>query len=140
MKGILIKTIIFFFISIMSMALLKSQPIKRYGLNKKYLNQFQKQLIEEGRTGGNVILISKHGEILYHHIQSSNKQGDKIITDQTLFPIWSMTKPITTIAALILREKKLLDFDDPVSKYIPTFKNPNNKEESYLWSQVIHLY
>ena len=41
------KTIIFFFISIMSMALLKSQPIKRYGLNKKYLKEFQKQLIEE---------------------------------------------------------------------------------------------
>ena len=44
------KTIIFFFISIMSMAFLKSQPTKRYGLNKKYLKEFQKQLIEEGRT------------------------------------------------------------------------------------------
>ena len=117
------KTIIFFLISIMSITSSKSQTIKKYGLNEKYLKEFQKQLIEEGRTGGNVILISKHGEILYHHIQSSNKQGDKIITDQTLFPIWSMTKPITTIAALILKEKKMLDFDDPVSKYIPAFKN-----------------
>ena len=138
------KTIIFFFISIMSMALLKSQPIKRYGLNKKYLKEFQKQLIEEGRTGGNVILISKHGEILYHHIQSSNKQGDKIITDQTLFPIWSMTKPITTIAALILREKKMLDFDDPVSKYIPAFKNLKCKSKEGVVTckkevKVIHL-
>ena len=126
------------------MALLKSQPIKRYGLNKKYLKEFQKQLIEEGRTGGNVILISKRGEILYHHIQSSNKQGDKMITDQTLFPIWSMTMPITTIAALILREKKMLDFDDPVSKYIPAFKKLKCKSKGGVITckkevKVIHL-
>ena len=40
------KTIIFFFISIMSMALLKSQPIKRYGLNKKYLNELEDAKIQ----------------------------------------------------------------------------------------------
>ncbi|MDG1191677.1 MAG: serine hydrolase [Flavobacteriaceae bacterium] len=138
------KTIIFFIISIMSMTLLKSQTIKKYGLNKKYLKEFQKQLIDKGRTGGNVILIRKRGEILYHHIQSSNKQGDKIITDQTLFPVWSMTKPITTIAALILREKNILDFNDPVSKYIPAFKNLKCKSKEGVITckkeiKVIHL-
>jgi hypothetical protein len=46
------KTIIFFIISIMSMTLMKSQTIKKYGLNKKYLKEFQKQLIDKGRTGG----------------------------------------------------------------------------------------
>ena len=138
------KSIIFFIISLMSLTLLKSQTIKKYGLNKKYLKEFQKQLIDKGRTGGNVILISKRGEILYHHIQSSNKQGDKIITDQTLFPVWSMTKPITTIAALILREKNILDFNDPVSKYIPAFKNLKCKSKEGVVTckkeiKVIHL-
>ena len=128
----------------MSLTLLKSQTIKKYGLNKKYLKEFQKQLIDKGRTGGNVILIRKRGEILYHHIQSSNKQGDKIITDQTLFPVWSMTKPITTIAALILREKNILDFNDPVSKYIPAFKNLKCKSKEGVVTckkeiKVIHL-
>jgi CubicO group peptidase (beta-lactamase class C family) len=138
------KSIIFFIISLMSLTLLKSQTIKKYGLNKKYLKEFQKQLIDKGRTGGNVILISKRGEILYHHIQSSDKQGDKIITDQTLFPVWSMTKPITTIAALILREKNILDFNDPVSKYIPAFKNLKCKSKEGVVTckkeiKVIHL-
>lgn len=138
------KTFFIIIISIMSMTLLKSQTIKKYGLNKKYLKEFQKQLIDKGRTGGNVILIRKRGEILYHHIQSSNKQGDKIITDQTLFPVWSMTKPITTIAALILREKNILDFNDPVSKYIPAFKNLKCKSKEGVITckkeiKVIHL-
>ena len=72
MKSLVNKKTIIFFSLIMSTALLKSQPIKRYGLNKKYL----KQLIEEGRTGGNVILISKHGEIyITHSVPTSRGQN-----------------------------------------------------------------
>ena len=103
--------------------ILYSQTSKKTGISRTHLQEFQKNLITNGETGGNVIVVSKNGEVVYHHIENSNKIGDKTITDKTLFPIWSMTKPITTVAALILKEKNLLDFDDPVSKYIPVFKN-----------------
>nr|AOE07481.1 beta-lactamase, peptidase S12 family [uncultured bacterium] len=103
--------------------ILYSQTSKKTGISRAHLQEFQKNLIINGETGGNVIVVSKNGEVVYKHIENSNKIGDKTITDQTLFPIWSMTKPITTVAALILKEKNLLDFDVPVSKYIPIFKN-----------------
>ena len=109
--------------------ILYSQTLKKTGISRAHLQEFQKNLIINGETGGNVIVVSKNGEVVYKHIENSNKIGDKTITDQTLFPVWSMTKPITTVAALILKEKNLLDFDDPVSKYIPIFKNPKCKSK-----------
>ena len=72
----------------------------------------------------NQALVFKDGKILYHHIENSMKLGDKEIADETIFPIWSMSKPITIVAMMILFEKGLVDFDDPVSKYIPAFRHP----------------
>ena len=115
------KSLIILFFSITT--ILYSQTSKKTGISRAHLQEFQKNLIINGETGGNVIVVSKSGKVVYHHIENSNKTGDKTITDQTLFPIWSMTKPVTTIAALILKEKNLLDFNDPVSKYIPALKN-----------------
>jgi CubicO group peptidase (beta-lactamase class C family) len=103
-------------------------------INKKLLQEFQKEIIVDGETGGNVIVVSKNGETVYHHIENSNKKGDEIITDETLFPIWSMSKPITTVAVLILREQDLINFNDPVSKFIPAFKNLKCKSKQ----RVVH--
>ena len=52
-----------------------------------------------------------------------SKNGDKEITAETLFPIWSMSKVVTTIGILQLIEKGLINLNDPVSKYIPSFSN-----------------
>ena len=113
-------------------------------INKKLLQEFQKELIVDGETGGNVIVVSKNGKTVYHHIENSNKKGDEIITDETLFPIWSMSKPITTVAVLILREQNLINFNDPVSKFIPAFKNLKCKSKQGVVPckkeiKIIHL-
>ncbi len=113
-------------------------------INKKLLQEFQKEIIVDGETGGNVIVVSKNGETVYHHIENSNKKGDEIITDETLFPIWSMSKPITTVAVLILREQNLINFNDPVSKFIPAFKNLKCKSKQGVVPckkeiKIIHL-
>ena len=113
-------------------------------INKKLLQEFQKEIIVDGETGGNVIVVSKNGETVYHHIENSNKKGDEIITDETLFPIWSMSKPITTVAVLILREQNLINFNDPVSKFITAFKNLKCKSKQGVVPckkeiKIIHL-
>ena len=113
-------------------------------INKKLLQEFQKEIIVDGETGGNVIVVSKNGETVYHHIENSNKKRDEIITDETLFPIWSMSKPITTVAVLILREQNLINFNDPVSKFIPAFKNLKCKSKQGVVPckkeiKIIHL-
>ena len=92
--------------------------------NSSKIIAFQKQIIKDKITASNQALVFKDGKILYHHIENSMKMGDKEITDKTIFPIWSMSKPITIVAMMILFEKGLVDFDDPVSKYIPAFRHP----------------
>ena len=139
-KFILIPLITF----IGSISLLNSQTIDSEKIEESFLQKFQKKLVDDGEAGGNVVLVHKNGKKIYHHIQNSYKKGDKLITDQTLFPIWSMSKPITTIAVLILREKNLLKFDDPVSKYIPSYANLKCKSVNGIIDcknelKVIHL-
>ena len=97
----------------------------------------QKKLIVDEITGSNVVLVYKEGSVVYFNIQNSGKVGDKNISGksykpykETLFPIWSMSKPITTVATMILLERGLIKLTDNVSKYIPAMKNMNCETES----------
>ena len=85
--------------------------------------KFQKQLIEDETTGSNVAMVFKDDKIIYKQVVNSEKEGDKNINDETIFPVWSMSKPITTVAMMTLFEDGLIDFNDNVSDYIPSFKN-----------------
>ena len=59
------------------------------------------------------------------------EQGDKILFNKTygsdnpnsIYKIYSMTKPITSVATMILLERGLISVDEPVSKYLPAYKN-----------------
>ena len=86
------------------------------------LSEFQDKLIRDEVTGSNVTLVFEDGKVIYHSIVNSLKDGDRDITEDTLFPIWSMSKPITIVAMLTLHEKGLFDWNDPVSKYMPCFE------------------
>ena len=87
------------------------------------INKFQKQLIEDETTGSNVAMVFKDDKIIYKQVVNSGKDGDKDINDDTIFPVWSMSKPITTVAMMSLFEDGLIDLSDNVSDYIPSFKN-----------------
>jgi CubicO group peptidase (beta-lactamase class C family) len=87
------------------------------------IKEFQKSIIDDEITGSNVAMVFQDGEAIYYREQNSSKPGDKDVTPHTLFPIWSMSKPITIVAMMTLHEKGLVDFDDPVSKYIPQFED-----------------
>ena len=92
--------------------------------------KFQNDLIASEKTGSNVAMVFKDGEIVYNEIVNSGKEGDKEINGETIFPIWSMSKPITIVAMMTLYEKGLIDFDDNVSKYIPEFSELQCKDEN----------
>ena len=91
--------------------------------------KFQNDLITSEKTGSNVAMVFKDGEIVYNEIVNSGKEGDKEINGETIFPIWSMSKPITIVAMMTLYEKGLIDFDDNVSKHIPEFSELQCKDE-----------
>ncbi len=92
--------------------------------------QFQNELITSEKTGSNVAMVFKDGEVVYNEIVNSIKEGDKEINEETIFPIWSMSKPITIVAMMTLFEKGLINFDDNVSKYIPEFSELQCKDEN----------
>ena len=115
------------------------------------VKNFQKEIIKNEITGSNVVMIFKEGKVVYLNAENSNLIGDKKINNQsykpyqeTLFPIWSMSKPITVVSIMILVEKGLIKLDDNVSKYLPEFSQIYCKGNTgkYLCKKplkIIHL-
>ena len=97
------------------------------------------------------VQYNKDGKTLFYNIENSGKKGDKNISNQsykpnleTIFPIWSMSKPITIVAMMILRERGMISINDNLSKYIPEFKNMTCKGEKGKYPckkeiKIIHL-
>ncbi|TMU50716.1 serine hydrolase domain-containing protein [Flagellimonas algicola] len=101
--------------------------------NQSRLNRIatvQRDIIQKGLTGSNQVLIFKDGQIIYDSIVNSGLRGDENITDQTIFPLWSMTKPITTVAVMILLEEGKIFLDDPIEKHLPEMADPKCQHES----------
>lgn len=80
--------------------------------------------IDSGRLVGATTLVSRAGKIghfeTYGHI---NKENGTEMSEDAVFRIYSMTKPITGIALMMLYEEGKFKLDDPVSKYLPSFKD-----------------
>tara|TARA_B100000886_G_scaffold315167_1_gene252951 strand:- start:91 stop:1227 length:1137 start_codon:yes stop_codon:yes gene_type:complete len=86
------------------------------------INFFQNKLIENEITGSNVALVWQNGEVIYHNIENSFHKNGMPINENSIFPIWSMSKPISIVAMMILKERGMINFKDNVSKYLPEFK------------------
>ena len=81
--------------------------------------------IDRSQTPNFVTLVAREGKIVHFEAQGySDIATKKPVTRDTIYRLYSDTKPITGVAALILCEEGLLSLNDPVSKYIPAFKNP----------------
>src|ERR1700730_11819810 len=78
--------------------------------------------IATGKIPGAVILIQQHGQPVYFENFGVRDVATKLpMTADTIFRLYSMSKPITSAAAMMLVEDGKLALDDPVSKYIPAF-------------------
>ena len=80
--------------------------------------------IETGEIEGGMILVHANGKKIMLDIQGYHDIEDQLpFKESSLIRIYSMTKPITSAAAMTLWEEGKFKLDDPVSKYIPSFKN-----------------
>jgi CubicO group peptidase (beta-lactamase class C family) len=78
--------------------------------------------IAAGRIPGAVIAIARHGRLVALDAYGwRDKEAGVAMTTDTIFNIASMTKPMTTVGALMLYERGNLSIDDPLSKYFPKF-------------------
>ncbi len=89
--------------------------------------------IDMGQTPGFLTTIAKNGKIIHFEtIGMRDVENKKPVEDDTIFRIYSMSKPITSVAVMILYDEGLLQLDDPVEKYLPEFKDMKvfNKEQT----------
>jgi CubicO group peptidase (beta-lactamase class C family) len=78
--------------------------------------------VAEGKLPGWSIAIARHGRIVHlGHGGHRDVEANRPVTADTIFRIYSMTKPITSVAAMMLFEKGAFELTDPVAKFIPSF-------------------
>ena len=83
------------------------------------------KFIDQQRVPNFVTLVARHGKVAHFDTQGyTDFDSKKPVSKDTIFRMYSNTKPITGLATMILYEEGLLNLDDQVSKYIPAFKNP----------------
>ena len=80
--------------------------------------------VDAGLLSGWLLAVSRHGKVAYvAHGGQRDKEAGLGVTTDTLWRIYSMTKPITSVATMMLYEEGRLELTDPVSKFIPAFKD-----------------
>ncbi|MFZ1132457.1 MAG: serine hydrolase domain-containing protein, partial [Terriglobales bacterium] len=82
--------------------------------------------IDDKRLAGAVTLVVRHGRIAWFKAQGmQDREAAKPMQPDTIFRICSMSKPITSVAVMMLYEEGRFRLEDPISKYLPEFKNPS---------------
>jgi CubicO group peptidase (beta-lactamase class C family) len=108
-----------------SMAPLRADDAKAAVFAAEKLSRIDDYFNNEVATGkipGAIVLIKQHGEQVYlKTFGVSDSDTGRAMTADTIFPIHSLTKTITSFAVMTLVDQGRLRLDDPVSKYIPSF-------------------
>jgi CubicO group peptidase (beta-lactamase class C family) len=110
----------------MSSFALTYAPSETLGFDPRKLEQLttiMARQVEEKRAPGVSMLIARHGKVAYRDFVGALRPGGPAMTNDAIFRIYSMTKPIVSVAAMMLVEEGRLLITDPVSKYIPAFAN-----------------
>jgi CubicO group peptidase (beta-lactamase class C family) len=87
-------------------------------------NHFQRY-VDDGRLAGYQLTVSRRGEVA--HLSSvglADIEAGRAVETDTLWRIYSMTKPITSVAAMMLYEQGAFELTDPISRWLPEFSEP----------------
>src|SRR5512145_1780645 len=96
---------------------LSSERLDRIG---SVMNEY----VAKGRIAGAIGLIARRGKVGYFETYGfQDKEAGVPMRKDTIFRMYSMTKPITGVAVMILYEEGKLSLSDPVSRYIPELGN-----------------
>ncbi|MCC5932171.1 MAG: beta-lactamase family protein [Cyclobacteriaceae bacterium] len=91
----------------------------------KKIDAMCREAIEKGEVPGIVALIARNGKIVFHNAYGmADNQAGRAMKKDDIFRIASQSKAITSTAVMMLWEEGRFQLDDPISKYIPEFKNP----------------
>jgi CubicO group peptidase (beta-lactamase class C family) len=105
---------------------LPTAPAASVGMSSQKLGRIAaafKQEVDAGKFPGAVMLVARKGKLVYAEaVGMQDMEAVLPMTKDSLFRIYSMTKPMVSVAAMMLVEESRLQLTDPVSKYLPAFK------------------
>ena len=78
--------------------------------------------VDQGKFPGAIVMIARDGKLVYSEaVGQLDKAAGKPLTKDAIFRIYSMTKPLTSVGAMMLAEDGKIQLTDPISKYLPEF-------------------
>jgi CubicO group peptidase (beta-lactamase class C family) len=87
-------------------------------------DHLKQRYVNAGRFPGTQLLVYRRGKVVHSAVQGfADIERKAPVRDDTIFRIYSMTKPITSVAFMMLVEEGRVALDEPVHKYIPEWKN-----------------
>src|SRR6516165_4631842 len=99
---------------------------EQVGVSKEKLGRIHDALhenIADGKLPGTVVLVARKGKLIYADAAGfQDKDEGKLMALDSIFRIYSMTKPLVSVAAMMLVEDGKIELTDPVSKFFPAFK------------------
>jgi len=105
---------------------LEPAPPEQVGVSKQKLGHIHdvlQQNIDDGKLAGTVVLVARKGKLIYADAAGfQDKDEDKPMALNSIFRIYSMTKPLVSVAAMMLVEDGKIELSEPVSKFLPAFK------------------
>jgi len=97
------------------------------GLSKEALARIPahfNRYVDEGKLPGYLVMVARRGKVAYlHQYGLADVARQKPMVEETIFRVYSMTKPITSVALLQLYEQGRFQLDNPVARFIPAFKD-----------------
>ena len=83
-----------------------------------------KRYVEPGKIPGSITLVARRGQACYLDVQGARDvERATPMTEDSILRIYSMSKPVTSLAMMTLHERGLFALDDPVHRFIPSWKN-----------------
>ena len=106
---------------------LATAPAEQVGMSKQRLDRIQevfKKEADENRLPGAVVMVARKGKLVHMSATGfQDKDAGKPMAFDSVFRIYSMTKPLVSVGMMILVEEGKVQLTDPVSKFIPAFKS-----------------
>jgi CubicO group peptidase (beta-lactamase class C family) len=109
-----------------SLPLVKPDEVGFSAQRLAYIDQFYADKVEKGELAGAVTLIARHGKIVHFTaVGFSGLERKRKMQRDIVFRAYSMTKPVTAVALMLLHEEGRFQRSDPLSKYIAEFAHLN---------------
>lgn len=81
-----------------------------------------RRYVDDGKLAGWTVAVARRGRVaMLAHYGLADVEAQRPVADDTIWRIYSMSKPVTSVALLMLYERGLLELTDPVARYIPAF-------------------